>query len=86
MRNSCKRKINKFPLKKDVERYPDAYQKQKERAVRFGVCQKAIWQALKNYLLPIKKHSAILKQIKIYESLFSKNRNLSRIRKAARLH
>ncbi|MGG2141518.1 IS630 transposase-related protein [Symbiopectobacterium sp. RP] len=30
---------------KDVEPYPDAYQK--ERAERFGVCQKAIWQALK---------------------------------------
>ncbi|WP_202880355.1 IS630 transposase-related protein [Arsenophonus endosymbiont of Bemisia tabaci] len=29
---------------KDVEQYPDAYQK--ERAERFGVCQKAIWQDL----------------------------------------
>ncbi|MGG2142757.1 IS630 transposase-related protein [Symbiopectobacterium sp. RP] len=39
------RKSDKSELIKDVEPYPDAYQK--ERAERFGVCQKAIWQALK---------------------------------------
>ncbi|MGG2140656.1 IS630 transposase-related protein [Symbiopectobacterium sp. RP] len=38
---------------KDVEPYPDAYQK--ERAERFGVCQKAIWQALKKLGLTYKK-------------------------------
>ncbi|MGG2142792.1 IS630 transposase-related protein [Symbiopectobacterium sp. RP] len=32
---------------------PDAYQK--ERAERFGVCQKAIWQALKKLGLTYKK-------------------------------
>ncbi|WP_238334441.1 IS630 transposase-related protein, partial [Arsenophonus endosymbiont of Bemisia tabaci] len=41
------RKIDKSELIKDVEQYPDAYQK--ERAERFGVCQKAIWQALKKW-------------------------------------
>ncbi|MGG2142787.1 IS630 transposase-related protein [Symbiopectobacterium sp. RP] len=34
---------------------PDAYQK--ERAERFGVCQKAIWQALKKLGLTYKKNS-----------------------------
>ncbi|CAA2929772.1 hypothetical protein ARSQ2_00877 [Arsenophonus endosymbiont of Bemisia tabaci Q2] len=38
---------------KDVEQYPDAYQK--ERAERFGVCQKAIWQAFKKWDCPIQK-------------------------------
>ncbi|WP_440867783.1 IS630 transposase-related protein [Symbiopectobacterium purcellii] len=33
----------------------DAYQK--ERAERFGVCQKAIWQALKKLGLTYKKNS-----------------------------
>ncbi|CAA2929498.1 hypothetical protein ARSQ2_00590 [Arsenophonus endosymbiont of Bemisia tabaci Q2] len=40
---------------KDVEQYPDAYQK--ERAERFGICQKAIWQALKKIGLTYKKNS-----------------------------
>ncbi|MGG2143410.1 IS630 transposase-related protein [Symbiopectobacterium sp. RP] len=35
------RKSDKSELIKDVEPYPDAYQK--ERAERFGVCQKAIF-------------------------------------------
>ncbi|OZI15643.1 hypothetical protein CE195_00175 [Sodalis-like symbiont of Philaenus spumarius] len=39
------RKIDKSEFIKDVEEYPDAYQK--ERVERFGVCQKAIWQNLK---------------------------------------
>ncbi|MGG2142268.1 IS630 family transposase [Symbiopectobacterium sp. RP] len=47
------RKIDKSELIKDVEQYPDAYQK--ERAERFGVCQKAIWQALKKLGLTYKK-------------------------------
>ncbi|MGG2140714.1 IS630 transposase-related protein [Symbiopectobacterium sp. RP] len=47
------RKIDKSELIKDVEPYPDAYQK--ERAERFGVCQKAIWQALKKLGLTYKK-------------------------------
>ncbi|MGG2142452.1 IS630 transposase-related protein [Symbiopectobacterium sp. RP] len=49
------RKIDKSELIKDVEPYPDAYQK--ERAERFGVCQKAIWQALKKLGLTYKKNS-----------------------------
>ncbi|MGG2141367.1 IS630 transposase-related protein [Symbiopectobacterium sp. RP] len=47
------RKIDKSEWIKDVEPYPDAYQK--ERAERFGVCQKAIWQALKKLGLTYKK-------------------------------
>ncbi|MGG2140899.1 IS630 transposase-related protein [Symbiopectobacterium sp. RP] len=47
------RKIDKSELIKDVEPYPDDYQK--ERAERFGVCQKAIWQALKKLGLTYKK-------------------------------
>ena len=42
-----RKKIRKIDLKKlaqDVEKYPDAYQY--ERADRFDVCPKAIWQAL----------------------------------------
>ncbi|WP_216824507.1 IS630 transposase-related protein, partial [Candidatus Fukatsuia symbiotica] len=39
-----RRKLDKVALAKDVARYPDAYQR--ERAARFQVCQKAIWQAL----------------------------------------
>ncbi|MGG2141380.1 IS630 transposase-related protein [Symbiopectobacterium sp. RP] len=46
-------KSDKSELIKDVEPYPDAYQK--ERAERFGVCQKAIWQALKKLGLTYKK-------------------------------
>ncbi|MGG2140531.1 IS630 family transposase [Symbiopectobacterium sp. RP] len=47
------RKSDKSELIKDVEPYPDAYQK--ERAERFGVCQKAIWHALKKLGLTYKK-------------------------------
>ncbi|WP_255487264.1 transposase [Arsenophonus endosymbiont of Bemisia tabaci] len=49
---TLQRKIDKSELIKDVE-YPDAYQK--ERAERFAVCQKAIWQALKKMGLTYKK-------------------------------
>ncbi|CAA2930198.1 IS630 transposase-related protein [Arsenophonus endosymbiont of Bemisia tabaci] len=41
------RKIDKSELIKDVEQYPDAYQK--ECPEHFGVCQNAIWQALKKW-------------------------------------
>ncbi len=44
---SYKRKSRKIDLEKlaeDVRQFPDAYQY--ERAARFGVTQKAIWQAL----------------------------------------
>ncbi|MGG2140778.1 IS630 transposase-related protein [Symbiopectobacterium sp. RP] len=47
------RKSDKSELIKNVEQYPDAYQK--ERTERFGVCQKAIWQALKKLGLTYKK-------------------------------
>ncbi|WP_063656581.1 IS630 transposase-related protein [Candidatus Arsenophonus triatominarum] len=50
-----KRKLDKNALAKDVEQYPDAYQK--ERAERFGVCKKAIWQSLKKLGLTYKKNS-----------------------------
>ncbi|WP_290604288.1 IS630 transposase-related protein [Arsenophonus sp. ENCA] len=50
---SRSRKIDKSALEKDVRQYPDAYQR--ERAVRFGLCQKAIWQALKKRGLTYKK-------------------------------
>ncbi|MGG2142499.1 IS630 transposase-related protein [Symbiopectobacterium sp. RP] len=49
------RKSDKSELIKDVEPYPDAYQK--ERAERFGVCQKAILPALKKLGLTYKKNS-----------------------------
>ncbi|OZI13853.1 hypothetical protein CE195_06700 [Sodalis-like symbiont of Philaenus spumarius] len=38
---------------KDVEQYPDVYQK--ERAERFGVCQKALCHTLKKMGLTYKK-------------------------------
>ncbi len=47
------RKLDKDALAKDVEQYPDAYQK--ERAERFGVCKKTIWQTLKKLGLTYKK-------------------------------
>ncbi|BBI93078.1 IS630 family transposase [Serratia symbiotica] len=50
---SRSRKIDKSALEKDVKQYPDAYQR--ERAIRFGVCQKAIWQALKKLSITYKK-------------------------------
>ncbi|WP_430358001.1 IS630 transposase-related protein [Symbiopectobacterium sp. RP] len=55
------RKSDKSELIKDVEPYPDAYQK--ERAERFGVCQKAIWQALKKLGLTYKKTLLFTKNI-----------------------
>ncbi|ATW30787.1 hypothetical protein BJP41_09900 (plasmid) [Candidatus Williamhamiltonella defendens] len=54
--SSRRRKIDKEALIKDVEDYPDAYQR--ERAARFGVSPKAIWQALKRWGLTYKKNSA----------------------------
>ncbi|WP_100096431.1 MULTISPECIES: IS630 transposase-related protein [Candidatus Williamhamiltonella] len=38
---------------KDVQQYPDAYQR--ERAARFGLCQKSICQASKRWRLTYKK-------------------------------
>lgn len=49
-------KIDKAALIQDVEDYPDAYQY--ERAARFGVCPKAIWQALKKLGVTSKKNAA----------------------------
>ena len=46
-------KIDMEVLARDIEDYPDAYQF--ERAKRFGVCQKAIWQALKPMGVTYKK-------------------------------
>ena len=48
-----KRKLCLKKLSEDVERYPDAYQS--ERAVRLGVCQKSIWQALRQIGVTYKK-------------------------------
>ncbi|WP_281181148.1 IS630 transposase-related protein [Candidatus Arsenophonus triatominarum] len=53
MQRHGKRKLDKNALAKDVEQYPDAYQK--ERAERFGVCKKTIWQSLKKLGLTYKK-------------------------------
>ena len=47
------RKIDLILLAADVEKYPDSYQF--ERAERFGVCQKAIWQALRRLGVTYKK-------------------------------
>lgn len=47
------RKIELDALAKDVEKHPDAYQY--ERAARFGVCPKAIWQALRKLGVTYKK-------------------------------
>ncbi|OZI14716.1 hypothetical protein CE195_06725 [Sodalis-like symbiont of Philaenus spumarius] len=46
-------KIDKSELIKDILKYPDAYQK--ERAERFGICQKTIWQTLKKRRVTYKK-------------------------------
>ena len=56
---SRRRKLDKTALIKDVELYPDAYQR--ERAARFGASTKAIWQALKNVGISCKKRDAIPK-------------------------
>ena len=42
---SRQRKLAKAALAKDIEHHPGAYQR--ERAARFGVSPKTIWQALK---------------------------------------
>ncbi len=47
------RKIDPDLLAQDVETYPDSYQF--ERAERFGVCQKAIWSALRRLGVTYKK-------------------------------
>lgn len=58
-----RRKLDKAALVKDVERYPEAYQR--ERAARFGVSKATIWQALKNVGISCKKKRyAIPKQTK----------------------
>jgi transposase len=49
------RKIDPDLLAADIEQYPDAYQF--ERAERFGVCQKAIWQALRRLEVTYKKNT-----------------------------
>ncbi|ATW30925.1 hypothetical protein BJP41_10700 (plasmid) [Candidatus Williamhamiltonella defendens] len=49
-------KMDKEAFIKDVAEYPDSYQR--ERAARFWVCPKAIWQALKRWGLTYKKNSA----------------------------
>ncbi|CAA2929041.1 IS630 transposase-related protein [Arsenophonus endosymbiont of Bemisia tabaci] len=64
------RKIDKSELIKDVEQYPDAYPK--ERAERFGVCQKAIWQALKKMGVTYKKLYVIRKPTKTLDKRFNK--------------
>ena len=50
------RKIDPEHLTQDVRDYPDAYQY--ERAARFGVTPKAIWQALKKLNITYKKSTA----------------------------
>ena len=52
-RDNRPRKIDLDKLTKDVEKYPDAYQY--ERAARFGVTPKAIWQALRKLGVTYKK-------------------------------
>lgn len=47
------RKIDLDALTRDVREHPDAYQY--ERAARFGVCPKAIWQALRKLSVTYKK-------------------------------
>lgn len=47
------RKIDLDILRDDVRAYPDDYQY--ERAKRFGVCPKAIWQALRKLGVTYKK-------------------------------
>jgi transposase len=49
-------KIDMEALARDVKQYPDAYQF--ERAIRFSVCQKAIWQALRRLGVTYKKSLA----------------------------
>lgn len=68
------RKRDKNALAKDVEQHPDAYQR--ERAERFGVCQKAIWQALKKIGLTYKKKLYVIrKPTKALDKRFNKKNN-----------
>ncbi len=58
-----RRKIRKIDLEKlaqDVRDHPNAYQY--ERAARFGVCQKSIWQALRKLSVTHKKPCATQRQ------------------------
>ena len=50
------RKLDPDKLAKDVLDHPDDYQY--ERAARFGVCQKSIWQALRKLGVTHKKSDA----------------------------
>jgi len=52
-RENRPRKIDLDKLAKDVDKYPDAYQY--ERAERFDVTPKAIWQALRKLGVTYKK-------------------------------
>ena len=54
-RNKPPTKIDMDLLKKDIELYPDAYQY--ERAERFGVSQKGIFEALRRLGITYKKNS-----------------------------
>lgn len=54
-----KRKLDLEALRLDVKTYPDDYQY--ERAKRFGVCPKAIWQALRKIGVSYKKNLAASK-------------------------
>lgn len=54
-RNKPATKIDMERLKQDIEDYPDAYQY--ERAQRFGVSQKGIFEALKRLGVTYKKNS-----------------------------
>src|SRR5947209_3381726 len=51
-----RRKLDKQALLEDVKHHPEAYQY--ERAARFGVSPKAIWQALKKLGVSYKKNAA----------------------------
>ena len=50
------RKLDLDKLRQDVLDHPDDYQS--ERAARFGVCQKSIWQALRKLGVTHKKSDA----------------------------
>ena len=54
-RNKPATKIDMEALKRDVERYPDAYQF--ERAKRLGVSRQGIWYALKRLGVSYKKNA-----------------------------
>lgn len=54
-RNKPATKVNMEELRKDVECNPDSYQY--ERAERLGVCQSAIFYALKRLSITVKKNA-----------------------------